>query len=313
MILFVHYYKSIVDGVMTSLIDTFFNLRRTVSHRWPVYIKIICPELYSLEYNDYYNFDLDDTQWYEYADDIGLDVVKYEKVEDPMTYNFKLFHNKLTTAVPFMRYNRNFGDFNIFRGITTSENKFKAHNIICSGRLIYEILMGADIELECNRLFVLDSFDTYKSKIGAIPDFDDYFDTLDCDITQLSNPSNLRDTKYRQKVYFHKLSYRRLNSLKQSGILKDEYNFRRTSKEKTKIESGHFENEGKSIFEHIYLEKKVNYYAEGLYTHDGLCHYLDRFEIDPYIDHVPLNIKKNDVRHNLFMKNNDFLYKEVQK
>ena len=57
MILILHYYKSTIDGVMTSLIDTFLNMRRTVSDKWPVHIKIICPELYLMDKDDYYNFD----------------------------------------------------------------------------------------------------------------------------------------------------------------------------------------------------------------------------------------------------------------
>lgn len=313
MILILHYYKSTIDGVMTSLIDTFLNMRRTVSDRWPVHIKIICPELYLMDKDDYYNFDLDKTQWYEYVNDVGVDVTPYEKIEDPVIYNMKLHHNKLTTSIPFLRFNRNFGDFNMFKGITQDEHKFKAHTIICSGRLIYEILMGADIELECERLFVLDSLDTYKSKIGEFPDFDDYFDILGCEITQLSNPATMRDTKYRQEPYFHKFSYRRLDALKQSGILKDEYNFNRTSKEKTKLEGGHFENQGKGIFEHLYWNKIVNYYAEGTYTADGLTHYFDLFGIDPYVDHLPLHLSKNQIKDKLFMKNIDYLYKELKK
>ena len=55
----VHYYKSIVDGVMTTLIDLFFNLRE----RHNVEFMLICPELYSLDHNDYYNFPLKETEF----------------------------------------------------------------------------------------------------------------------------------------------------------------------------------------------------------------------------------------------------------
>jgi hypothetical protein len=62
-------------------------------------------------------------------------------------------NNKITTAIPFLRFNRNFGDFNLISFYRTrKQKKFKANIIVCSGRLIYEILMGADIELECDRL-----------------------------------------------------------------------------------------------------------------------------------------------------------------
>jgi hypothetical protein len=40
------------------------------ANRDDVQIKIVCPELYLMGvagYEDYYNFDIDETQWYEYT------------------------------------------------------------------------------------------------------------------------------------------------------------------------------------------------------------------------------------------------------
>lgn len=311
-ILVLHYYKSTVDGVMTSLIDTFNNIRRAkgAQEERDVRMKIICPELYLMDIDDYYNDDLNQTQWYEYIDDVGLDVKPYNADDMGLDFHFKTLKNKLTTAIPFLRFNRNFGDFNLVHSIDQKNHKFKAHTVICSARLLYEILMGVDIDIECERLYVLDSLDTYKSKVGIFPDFDDLFDTMfkNSNITQLSNPANFRETKYRQKEYYHKFSSRRLTALKQSDILKNDYTFNRTKKKKTMIHEGsHFENMGKGIFEHLWHGYKVKYEAEGIYTRDGLWYYMNLFGLDADKDQI-ISMAKTRIRDNLFYKSNDILF-----
>ena len=309
-LLVLHYYKSTVDGVMTSLIDSYFNIRSKQYGQWNVQMKIICPELYLMginEIEDYYNFDLNDTQWYEYINEKGLDVEPYKANDKGLDFHFKAFNNKLTTAIPFLRFNRNFGDFNLFHCIEKEQKKVKADIIICSARLIYEILMGADIEIECEKLYVLDSLDTYKSKVGIFPNFDDLFSTMfkNCDITQLSNPATMRETKYRQIEHYHKLNFRRLDSLKQSAILKPEYTFNRTKKSKTRItEGGHFENMGKGIFEHLWFGHTVKYETEGMFTKDGLWYYMKMFGLDPDKDQVLPRLKKSEIKNKLFYKSN---------
>jgi hypothetical protein len=145
-ILVLHYYKSTVDGVMTSLIDTYFNVRRTSRRDMhDVRMKIICPELYLLDKDDYYNFDADQTQWHEYVNDTGLETIPYEGEYESMDYKLKCFHNKITSSIPFLKMNRNFGDFDLLFGIERDKKVFESDVIICSGRLIYEILNGADV------------------------------------------------------------------------------------------------------------------------------------------------------------------------
>jgi hypothetical protein len=304
-VLVLHYYKSIVDGVMTSLIDTFFNIRKEADVR----MRIICPELYSLDHDDYYDFDIDDTQWYEYKNDIGLDVEKYKGNDEGFDFHFKANKNKITTAIPFLRYNRNLGDFNLFYSIDQENNTFKADTVICSGRLIYEILNGANIYIECNRLIVLDSLDTYKSKIGVFPNFDLLFDTMfrNSDIIQLSNPATMRDSKYEQREYYHKFSLRRLDALKQSGIIKDKYEFDRRKKPKILItDSKHFENVGKGIFEHLWFRKKVYYKPNGMmHDKDGLYYYLKLFGIDATKEQELPVITKDQIRDKLFWRKNE--------
>jgi len=311
-ILVLHYYKSTVDGVMTSLIDTFINIRRANKPKWDAQMIIICPELYLMEVDDYYNIDLSQTQWHEYIDEKGLETKPYKGEYNTKDYHMKCFRNQLTTSIPFLKFNRNFGDFKLFYSIDQKNYKFKAHTVICSARLLYEILMGVDVEIECERLYVLDSLDTYKSKVGIFPDFDDLFDTMfnNCDITQLSNPANFRETKYRQKEYYHKFSNRRLTALKQSDILKNEYTFNITKKKKTMIHEGsHFENMGKGIFEHLWFGHKVKYEAEGIYTKDGLWYYMNLFGLDANRDQILPAISKARIMDKLFYKTNDILYR----
>ena len=311
-VLILHYYKSTVDGVMTSLIDAYFNMRR--ANIAEVQMKIYCPELYLMGvsgYEDYYNFDINDTQWYEYTQNKGLDVEKYKADDKGLDFHFKAFHNKITTAIPFLRFNRNFGDFNLFHSIEQKQKKYKADIIVCSGRLIYEILNDVDIELECDKLIVLDSLDTWKSKVGIFPDFDDYFKTIEktTDITQLSNPATMRESKFRQIEYYHKFSYRRLNAFRDSGLLKDNYVFKRAGKEKTDIGDGlHFENMGKGMFEHLWFGREVEYKTDGMFMEDGLYYYMKLFDIDAFEDQK-IRIEKKEFMNHFFFKTNDYLYR----
>jgi hypothetical protein len=131
-------------------------------------------------------------------------------------------------------------------------------------------------------------------------------------VIQLSNPATFRETKYDQREYYHKLSYRRLNALKQSGHLKDEINFKRTRSDKGDIGDGnYFENIGKQLFEHLYFQKKVNYYADGAFTFDGMWFYLNKFGIDGSKDFKDIKMPKSLIKNHLFMKNVDELLKEA--
>ena len=304
---------------MTSMIDTFFNLRTILQSHKNVKINIICPELYLLDKEDYY--DENQVEWYEYTGDRGLDVAPYEGKDKGMDFHFKAFRNELTTAIPFLRFNRNFGDFNLIHSVVQDKRVFNARTIVCSARLIYEILMGADIELECNKIIILDSLDTYKSKMGIFPDFDDLFDTMlnNSFVVQLSNLANFRETKYKQIEYYQKLSYRRLDALKKTGYFdgKTEYVFDRGTKEKTQIvDLYHFENVGRGIFEHLFYNIPVHYKTNGMFTKDGLWFYLNRLGIDAekeqVIEKANVNLKKmflNEILdlHTLFKKQKSFI------
>lgn len=308
-VLILQYYKSIVDGVMTSMIDTYFN----VGEHGGCDIKIICPELYLLDRDDFYDKPLDETAQHLYVDKVGIETKDMGKFFGWRTAQSLSKSNMLTTSIPFLRFNRNFGDHNLFNAITQTQKQFEADNIICSGRLIYEILNGVDMELRCNKLVVLDSLDTYRSKVGLFPDFDDFFDTLpNTEIVQLSNPATMRDSKYRQIEYYHKFSEKRLSALKQSGLIKEEVIFSRTRTDKGHIQGkGYFENIGKKIFEHLYFNKPVYYKSEGMFTKDGLWYYLDQFGVDGTKDQT-LDLSRSEIVYHLGMSETDPLLREIK-
>jgi hypothetical protein len=290
------------------MIDTFFNLRSVA----PVKMKFICPELYLMDIEDYYNIPLEETGWHEYISEVGVETIPYEHEEEEHIRKRRILNNELTTSVPFLRFNRNFGYLNFANCIELTQRKFEADTIICSARLLYEIMSGADISLKCKKLIVLDSLDTQKAKLGIYPDFDDLFDYMfkDTKVIQLSNPSNIRQSKYEQKEYFHKFSEIRLKSLKQTGKLRDRLVYERDTKQKTKLGEGNFENMGKGIFEHLYFKKEVDYRTDGMYCKDGLWYYLKLIGVDPEKNQV-LRIPKSTIREKLFMRRTDCLRMEA--
>jgi len=303
-ILILQYYKSIVDGVMTSMIDTYLNLRWHVDCEF----KIICPELYLLEENDYYNQPLDETQNHQYLKSTGVDA---KPIEEDLPTNIEstlIRMNMITTGIPFLKFNRNFGEYDLFHCITQDQKKFEADTIICSARLLYEIVVGADVEIKCDKLIVLDSLDTYRSKIGVFPNIDYASPTDNC--VYLSNPATFRVTQYKQIEWYHKFNKSRLLSRKKAGKLSDVYNFTRAGKEKTRTESGHFENIGKGLFEHLLFQKTVNYCTDGMYMRDGMWHYLNLFGVDGEKDQQ-ISLTENEMSRHLLFHSDDPLLKEL--
>lgn len=278
-LLILHYYLSIVDGVMTSLIDLYQNLKQ---FNFDVNFRIICPELYLLDpdnpdNNEYYDTPINKTE------------VKYE-------------NKNLVTSVPFLRNNRNFGDIKLFFCLT-EDRVFEADTIICSARLLYEIHQGKDITIKCKRLIVIDSLDLTKVQLNIFPRF--------CNIVKadhtifLVNPCNRGTVDFKYYIYYQKYNSKRMNFM---PWLKDVYTYRRTQRRNSKIADGqHLENMGRIIFEHLYHNKKVNYYTDGMFMRDGLYYYLRLFGIDGEVNHIPLDITSDEVIEELFMSENDLL------
>lgn len=301
-ILIVHYYKSIVDGVMTSLIDLFFNLRKCFN----VKFLIICPEFYLLDHDDFYNFHLNETEFTRNGEHIEFEeFAKNEK-------------NEVTCSIPFLKFNKNFGDPKLFYSVMKPEKKdeeitiTRARITICSARLLYEKMMGRlnlNFKIGMGSLFILDSLDLYKSKVNTIPNLNIAIPKNLKNCFYLSNPANFIDRK-KNIEYYHKFSKERLDTLPEIGVLKDVFDYSRKDKEKIKVKNIPFENIGKGIFEHLYHHKRVNYYADDI--QDGLYYYLKLFGIDGLKNHVPLKISRKEIEDKLFMKNDDEIIRLIE-
>lgn len=313
MILILHYYKSVVDGVMTTMIDLYNNIK-LYQPNIEVDFKIICPELFLFDEKDeeksilYPFIDLRKIKYYKYLDRNTLDI------DESVVFNniSKVIddENMYTSAIPFMRLNRNFGDIFLHDKLVYLPAKFEADTIICSGRILFEMLCDdVDLELKCKKMYVIDSLDILRSKLGIYPDLDKAVPTDDC--TFLVNPANIRKTNFNQVVHYIKFSKKRMDLLSQTKRgLSEVLDYRRTNKKKGEIYEGKYaENMGKTIFEHLYYGKTVNYYTDGLFMDDGLLFYLQLFGIDGSKEHVPLKISRQEIEKKLFVNFKDFIYR----
>jgi hypothetical protein len=209
-----------------------------------------------------------------------------------------------------MKLNRNFGDISLHDKLTYLPAEFEADIIICTGRVLFEMLQeDVDLKLKCKKMYVMDSLDILRSKLGVYPDLDKAVPTDNC--TFLVNPANVRKSKFNQVIYYIKFSKKRMDLLhKTQRGLADILDYRRTNKKKGEIYEGKYaENMGKTIFEHLYYGKTVNYYTDGLFMDDGLMYYLQLFGIDGSKNHIPLVIPKKEIERKLFVNFKDFIYR----
>jgi|WetSurSiteA1Bulk_404760.scaffolds.fasta_scaffold00418_14 hypothetical protein len=309
MILILHYYKSVVDGVMTSMIDLYNNIK-LIRPDLEIDFKIICPELFLLNEKEpeksilYPFIDLKRIKYYKYLNNsLDIDNTPVFKIEDT---NSEMF----TSAIPFMQLNKNFGDISLHNKLVYLPVDFEADTIICTGRILFEMLQeDVDLKLKCKKMYVMDSLDIFRSKLGVYPDLDKAVPTDNC--TFLVNPANIRKSNFNQVIHYIKFSKKRMDLLSQTQRgLSNVLDYRRTNKQKGEIyEEKYAENMGKTIFEHLYHGKTVNYYADGLFMEDGLFYYLKLFGIDGLKDHVPLKISKQEIEKKLFVNFKDFIYR----
>lgn len=74
----------------------------------------------------------------------------------------------------------------------------------------------------------------------------------------------------------------------------------------------YIENIGKLIFEYRYLNKPVYYSAKTKTMNDGLTEYLSLFNINDNMSQE-IKITKHDIEDKLFMKSDDFILKIIEK
>ena len=301
MILILHYYKSMVEGVMTTMLDLYYNLRKFTD----VKFSIVCPDIYLIDESDernsiYQDFP-DEIKYYKYKSDL-INIDKLNEVE----YNPN--RNDITCNIPFLQYNHNFGDISLSKCIEKIPNKFEADTIVCSGRLLYEIINGANITLKYKKLLVIDSLDILKSKLGIFPNLDD---AIDGKAIFFFFFSSIRNSKHEQKNYYIKLSEQRMKWLNFSNIVKkrkcnETIKYSRKNKMKIEIFPNRFvENIGKTIFENLYLGRKINYSPDGMFMKDGLFYYLNLFGINAWNEYIDLKIPPAKIKDKLFFSKAD--------
>ena len=231
----------------------------------------------------------------------------YAPVNGTLTSLIDVFYSLIERgiAVDFKIASNNVGrDFNwLIRGLGTREyvgyltniKHFEAETIVISARLLHDILEDDVVSYKCDRLFVLDSLNLQQRD-----DLEDAVTVKDC--TFLVNPANFGTTSSCEYEYYHKFSWGRLRHL---FHLKEVLNYRRSDKPHIQVRDVYFENIGKTIFEHLHNYSVVNYYADDI--KDGLHYYLKLFGIDSTVDHIPLEITPQQIREELFMREDDIL------
>jgi len=212
-----------------------------------------------------------------------------------------VFDLDAVSIMRYFKYQNFFGDARALSGLTKNTD-FESDVIIISYELLANIARNkVRMNVRCDRLIILDSLDIQRFNYdGLIPVVANHISCNECIL--LANPAN-RGIVNNTIEYYHKFSEERL---KACDISKRTYNYKRTDKEHIKLPGDvYFENIGKGIFENIIEGNTVNYYPDGLTVVDGLCHYLKLFDIDPSVEHCPLEIKFADIIDKLFFNKND--------
>ena len=195
----------------------------------------------------------------------------------------------------------------------TLNKVFESDLLICTSNALFK-----DVILKTENLFVVDSLSLKKHNY-ILPKLKHK------NIKIFSNPANITNSiPFEQIEYYHKFSEKRMRDFpkyykpypynsKVETFLVDSFNYNRTTKPHLEIEKGiFFENIGKRIFEHLFHEKIVNYSNEGISYLDGLCYYLNLFNINGLMNHKPLVISKQLIREKLFMNRTDKLLNLIE-
>ena len=208
----------------------------------------------------------------------------------------------------------------------------------------YYTLINIDFsEISGKHLIILDSLDVYididtvfYQRINNIKGFNKIHLLFNAFNTSLLEPK--LNSNIIVHNYFTKLSSTRVNKLKEdsddrlmvrtealqnkyqgSFLYNDRFNFLNTLKFKGFIFSRmhhtdkkiSVENFGKLFFEYLYLGKKVDYYPDDIILKDGMCYYMELIGLDPYKEHININIDKNILEREIFFNSDDYLLRLI--
>jgi hypothetical protein len=196
-------------------------------------------------------------------------------------------------------------NFGLEENVLTIDTEFEADTIIASTKLLADIghyQKDLNIRFVCNKLILIDSLDLMRSKCGMIPHLDQF---VPCkDTVLLANPANFNISSFECYEYYHKFNETRIGSSLPSKYLV----YTRVNKPHIQLADNIlFENIGKSMWECLYNNQSIFYYSDGMKIKDGLYYYLKLFGVDGSMNHIPLNISKEQVIDKLFMKDDDLL------
>lgn len=216
-----------------------------------------------------------------------------------------MFDIKNTDMIKYLEFQNFFGHRNMISKLTKKRD-YEADTIIISCQFLTQMAENKiEVDIECDKLILLDSLDLQRSVSNMVPKLDNisnYIFYNDCIL--LSNPSNFGIIDVPTLEYYHKFDVKRVLSRNYEA---KRFDYRRTDKEHIILDNGvYFENIGKLIFENIFVGNEVNYYPDGLGGNvDGLCYYLELFGIDPNKEHLPLKISREEVIEKLFFNESD--------
>lgn len=201
----------------------------------------------------------------------------------------------------YFKHNRYFGD-DYLMACLTKKIYYDDDIIIMSCELMAQLAQNQiQLDIVCDKLILLDSLDLHRYLYKIIPHFSTNMRYNECIL--LGNIANHDILSVDSIEYYHKFSRKRINSL---SMPMRELNYCRADKKHIMLADGlYFENIGKSIFENIAKGNIVNYDPTGLKIVDGLCYYLNLFEVDPFIEHKPLKIGQDELNEKLFFHKED--------
>lgn len=197
-------------------------------------------------------------------------------------------------------------NFGLEENVLTIDTEFEADTVIASTKLLADIgyyQKDLNIRFNCDKLILTDSLDLMRSKYGMIPHLDQFTPCKE-DTVLLANPANFNISSFKCHEYYHKFNDDRIDPFR----LPETFIYTRVVKPHIQVTDNiFFENIGKLIWECLYNNRKVLYYSVKAEIKDGLYYYLKLFGIDGIIDHIPLNISREQVIDKLFMKDDDLI------
>lgn len=274
----VFYYPQ-MNGITTSLFDTYFNLSKYVSNIH-CYIFIDCNNMKeNMKYIKTIN------------KSIPINKVNYEFCNTQNIYEWQKQHHSKNLIVSFamMKYMETF-DFQYDNLIMLDSGLMFYDKVMNNNKKNSYIQKLPNISIlgnPCNKKFFTENYHIYYHKFSetrlnylmTLGTTNDVFNELD---------RNIEET---DEIKFKNMKCNELKYQRWRNVIGNIYS----------------ENIGKMIFEFLYMGKKVFYSAENKSQDDGLTTYLKLFGIDDNINQE-LHLSKTDIKNKLGFSDKDLIW-----